>query len=378
MGLIALQQTLPFPVIYYDVPRSSTPILQMSLSHTHIAIIDAVREACTVTRAVQQELCAGDVMSKRDRSPVTVADFAAQAVIARRLASLAPGCTLVGEESAEALRTPEQAGLRDALVQRLRPVWADVNADDALAAIDFGRQAPCDRFWTLDPIDGTKGFLRNGQYAISLAYIEYGQVLFGVLGCPNLSSDWDRPFDDPDAHGLIIYAVRGFGAWSTAADDRAALAVRLHSRPATGTGRLRLCESIASGHSDRKAVAEIVESLGGATSLRLDSQAKYAIVARGQADAYMRIPPSDGRREYIWDHAPGAIIAEEAGVTVGGILGEPYDFEAGRKLEHNRGVLVARGDWHARLVDAVNAAARNGNLPALADRSKVTLEQDLP
>ena len=62
-----------------------------------------------------------------------------------------------------------------------------------LDAIDFGNHdATASSYWTLDPVDGTKGFLRRGQYAVSLALIEDGKVVAGVLGCPNLGMDFAR------------------------------------------------------------------------------------------------------------------------------------------------------------------------------------------
>jgi len=316
--------------------------------------IAAVREACAVTRAVQRDLCTGDVLRKDDRSPVTVADFAAQALIARRLAGVDPTVVVVGEESASMLRADDQTGLRRVMIERLRPLWPDVTVDDALAAIDIGSQEPARAFWTLDPIDGTKGFMRNGQYAISLAWIVDGRVEFGVLGCPNLSADLARPFDDPDPHGLIVHARRGGGCWSIAADDPASVPRPVRYEPPPD-GKLRLCESAASGHSDQLAVGRVVEALGGARRYHLDSQAKYAVVARGQADIYLRMPVGPDDREYIWDHAPGEIIAVEAGARVSDMRGRPFDFGVGRRLERNRGILCASPEWHPRVVAAISA-----------------------
>lgn len=330
--------------------------------HTYAAALAAVAEACTVTRAVQRELVVGDVLRKGDSSPVTVADFAAQAVIARRLAAAEPGLVLVGEESAEMLGGNDQALLRQALVSRLRPVWPDVTEDDALAAIDIGAQAPAARFWTLDPIDGTKGFMRNGQYAISLALIEHGKVVFGVLGCPNLSADLERPFDDPDPHGLIVHATRTQGCWAVPADSPGATAQRIRYAPASDGG-FRVCGSAASGHSDQQAAARVVAALGGARVAHLDSQAKYAVVARGQTDCYLRIPLRTGDREYIWDHAPGEIIAVEAGAQVSDIRGHAFDFSAGRRLEHNGGILCAAPAWHPRILAAIEDELRSSDHP---------------
>ena len=128
---------------------------------------------------------------------------------------------------------------------------------------------------------------------------------------------------------------------------------------------VRLCESVESGHSAHDRSAMISASLGIVKQpVRLDSQAKYAVVARGQADVYLRLPTESGSRavggetyvERIWDHAAGALIAQEAGCTVTDALGNPLDFSHGRGLEANRGIVCAAPDLHPRLIRAIAAA----------------------
>ena len=68
--------------------------------------------------------------------------------------------------------------------------------------------------WALDPIDGTKGFLRGGQYAVCLALIKDGEPVLGVVGCPNLPVD----YTSADAErGVIFVAVKGQGAFQVGA-----------------------------------------------------------------------------------------------------------------------------------------------------------------
>jgi 3'(2'), 5'-bisphosphate nucleotidase len=84
----------------------------------------------------------------------------------------------------------------------------------------------------------------------------------------------------------------------------------------------------------------------------MDSQAKYALLARGAADVYLRLPSRKGYIERIWDHAAGALIASEAGCTITDIHGKPLDFSHGRGLELNAGILGAPPELHARLLAA--------------------------
>jgi 3'(2'), 5'-bisphosphate nucleotidase len=307
--------------------------------------VEAVQLAVTVARRVQAETERLS-LAKSDKSPVTVADFGVQAVVARHLAAELGELVLVGEESARDAR--EDARILGGTIDAVRSVWPDANADAVLAAIDRGAGEPQPAgFWTLDPIDGTKGFLRGQQYCISLAYIEHGQPVVGVLGCPNLPLERDRPFDPPDPQGSFYYAVAGQGAYDGTGN-------RIHgSEPEPGS--IAFCESVEEAHSDQEGNRRLVESLGVSRvrSIRIDSQCKYAVVARGQADAYLRLPKDDTYVEKIWDHAAGSLVATEAGCIVSDVRGEPLDFSQGRRLERNRGVVVATRSLHAKLIAAL-------------------------
>lgn len=318
---------------------------------------EAVAKASVVCRAVQRELSTIRSITKDDKSPVTVADFAAQAVVANVLREHLGSFLMVGEEGSATLRQSDFAEHRRAVADAARLVWSNASIDDVLDAIDLGdAESPGAKggFWTLDPIDGTKGFLRGEQYAVSLAYIYDGKVVVGALGCPNLSLDFDRPFDDPDPRGAIYLAALGRGVLETTAelDHADPRAMRRPSfNPSTG---IRACESVESAHSDHSATHRILASAGGAGEpAKLDSQAKYAVVARGQADAYLRMPTKKGYVEKIWDHAAGAIVASESGCLVSDITGAHLDFGQGEGLAKNRGIVCAAAPVQPRLVAAI-------------------------
>ncbi|MGH6634899.1 MAG: 3'(2'),5'-bisphosphate nucleotidase [Gammaproteobacteria bacterium] len=320
--------------------------------------IRAVAEACRVTRRVQMAAEQTTRILKSDRSPVTVADFAAQAVIDHRITESFPGALLVGEESAELLREPGNALLCTAVVDAVRLVWEEATVEKVLETIDCGNHdATAGQYWTLDPVDGTKGFLRGEQYAVSLALINAGEVVLGVLGCPNLSSNHTVPFSNPDPQGLIYFATRGGGAWVTAANDPEAVPVRVKPEVVRDT-KLRVCGSVESGHSDQSQTAQVMALLGGESdTARLDSQCKYAVVARAQADAYLRLPTRTDYAEKIWDHAAGVLIASEAGMTVTDATGAVLQFSRGRELSANSGIVCASPVFHTRIIEAIKRLA---------------------
>ncbi len=324
---------------------------QNSLLHT---AAEAVTKASAVTRAVQADLDRIRMMTKDDRSPVTVADFAAQAIVALTLQESLGEVVMVGEETSAELRDDSKLALRAAVTQAIQTAWPDADSQQALDAIDLGNHdASGERYWTLDPVDGTKGFLRGGQYAISLALIEAHEVVLGVLGCPNLAADFSRPFDDPDPVGTLFAAARGSGAWRASLHNTVDFQ-KISASDNADISAMRVCESVESGHSKQDDTARIVDFLSVAgTPARLDSQCKYAVVARGQADAYFRLPTIAGYVEKIWDHAAGLIVAEEAGALVSDIFGHPLDFSHGTTLAANTGVVCASAPFHTRIIDAI-------------------------
>ena len=153
--------------------------------------------------------------------------------------------------------------------------------------------------------------------------------------------------------GSIFVAERGGGAWELALDGDAT-ATRVHVADISDPSRARYAESLEAAHSAQDEALLIAERLGiTEPPLRLDSQAKYGLVARGDASVYLRIP-RDGYVENIWDHAAGAIVVTEAGGTVTDVDGAALDWTMGRRLTRNRGIIAAPAAIH----DAVVAAAR--------------------
>ena len=325
------------------------------------AAIAAVRQAAAVCRAVQAAIGAGS-HEKQDKSPVTVADFASQAVICRALHAAFPNDPIIAEEDAAELRTPEMEPFRDRIEHELAAVGITATGEDVCNWIDRGRASEHrDRYWTLDPIDGTKGFLRGEQYAVSLALIVNGRIDIGILGCPNFPVEKAHPLHEAarlhgGGPGSLFVAVRGQGTQVYPLNDAEAPGRPVQVSATADASAARFCESVESGHSAHDDSAQIATKLGITLDpVRLDSQAKYATVADGRADIYLRLPTRKGYVEKIWDHAGGVLVVEEAGGTVTDIDGKPLEFTHGRGLSANRGVIVTNARLHAAVLEAVRA-----------------------
>jgi len=315
--------------------------------------MEAVRHAARVAREVERELV-DHTITKKDKSPVTVADFAAQALVGCLLDQRYPNDPLVAEENSAHLREADNKENLKNVVRFVGRHLAYATPETVCAWIDRGGQESAKRFWTLDPIDGTKGFLRGDQYAVALALIVDGAVQVGVLGCPNLR---DGYVPDHDGPGSLIVAMRGQGTWTTPLEVDGPLQSLRVSSIAEAT-EARLLRSVDAGHTNTGRVAQLVDVLGvKAEPVLMDSQAKYCVMAAGQGDLLFRLltKAQPDYKEKIWDHAAGSLVIEEAGGRVTDLLGQDLDFTQGRTLAQNVGIMASNGHLHEAALRALAA-----------------------
>lgn len=314
--------------------------------------IETVQRATRLGLNIQRQT-GGDELQKEDRTPATVADFAIQAFVAARLGEVFPDSRLVAEEDSRMLRRPDHSHILEQVTQFVARELPAATPEAVCAWIDLGAAQPEGKFWVLDPVDGTAGFLRGDQWVVALALIDAGQVVMGALGCPRLSVSM-APGEASEAS--LAVAVLGEGAEVASLDGSTFSPLSVSSTE--DPSQARLLQSVEPGHTDMEKMAELRRTLGVNTSpVKMDSQAKYALLAAGRGDLLFRIPPPDrpGYREKIWDQAAGCILVEEAGGRVTDLRGKPLDFTAGRELERNRGVLVSNGRLHELALRAVEA-----------------------
>jgi len=331
-----------------------------------VAACATVEDAVRLMRGRQDHAVTG-VVTKADASPATIADFALQAVIAARLADRFPDDPLVAEEGAAALAAGGAEALLSSVVDLARTAVPGASAPDVLAWIDRGN-APCAaRFWTLDPIDGTKGLLRGGQYVTALALIVDGLVQVGVIGCPLLtltpaaapSADAAHAVYEPGTAGSsggLAIAVRGRGAWWQPLGQPHLFALR--SSAESDPTRARALHSVERRHGNVERLHRVMALIGSAAPpVLMDSQAKHVLLAAGAAEVLMRDPPDPAYREAIWDQAAGSLLIEEAGGRVSDVNGRRLDFTTGRRLERNTGVLATAAPLHDAVIEAVRRTA---------------------
>jgi 3'(2'), 5'-bisphosphate nucleotidase len=230
----------------------------MDLS-TLITLRRIAEEAGTVIMEVYR----GDFTHERkaDQSPVTEADLLADALIRRELGLAFPGVPVWSEESDEPPVSPV-------------PTWS--------------------AFFLVDPLDGTKEFLkRNGEFTVNIAWIEGGVALGGVIHAPALGTTW--------------WGGPGLGAWRGESDGGAAQAIRV--RPGRLAGTLRVLASRS--HADGRLQGWLDRLTQPLEVVHAGSSMKFCRIAEGQADIYPRFGPTSQ-----WDTAAGQAVLEGAGGCV--------------------------------------------------------------
>jgi 3'(2'), 5'-bisphosphate nucleotidase len=219
-------------------------------------IVELARQAASAIMEVYDSEFA--IQHKDDKSPLTAADMASHRVILEGLRRLHPELPALSEES---------------------------------AAIDFGERSAWQRYWLIDPLDGTKEFIkRNGEFTVNIALIDRGEAVLGVVCVP--------------VSGRVYYGVRGQGAWSQDADQAPEpIQVRArHGRPVQVAG-----SRSHAGDSLRR----YLDNLGEHEIVSMGSSLKLCLVAEGRADLYPRLGPTSE-----WDTAAAQAVVEAAGGRV--------------------------------------------------------------
>ncbi|MDB5027172.1 MAG: cysQ [Candidatus Eremiobacteraeota bacterium] len=237
------------------------------LDATHLtALLDGVRDACARAGdaiVALERNGGGDAWRKADASPLTAADLAADAIVARALRRLDPGALVISEESACALESLPS------------------------------------RFWLVDPLDGTREFLAgNGEYTVNVALVENGVPILGVVHAP--------------ARGVTYAAARGAGAIRSDASGT-------HPIHARAGGALAV---VASRSHPSPSLAAFLAALPPHEAVALGSSLKLCLVADGSAQLYPRLGPT-----CWWDTAAAHAVVLEAGASVSTLDGAPLRYD---------------------------------------------------
>lgn len=346
----------------------------MSSSYTeelHLANL-AVQRAVLATKKVRSWI-AESVLSKEDKSTVSVADFAVQALLIAAIHSTYPEDVFIAEEDTKDLRhnlalveqvwqLVQSTHLNDQKSEQ--QLYSPKSKEEMLDLIDIGgssgsggQYSSTKRVWVIDPIDGTQTYLEGGQYVVVLSMLQDGEQKVAAFGCPQVALDHKISDSDVDPawSGYLVSAVQGNGAWIRPLSDGVLQEARKIEKRVENIQQVRLLES-AQRQSlyfpHRKEIADRAGALWPPTNL-FSTQMKYIALSLRTADCYLRIPKARNKGfPHIWDHAGGMLIAEESGCTITDIDGKRIDVTAGRDLINNFGVVAAQSSVHAKILKA--------------------------
>lgn len=194
-----------------------------------------------------------EVYEKEDETPLTRADLASQEVILEGLRDADPDTPVIAEES---------------------------------GVPDYEERREWERFWLVDPLDGTKEFLKkNGEFTVNIALVEEGKPVLGAVYIP--------------AKEILYFAERGEGAWKT---EKGGRAWPISSRPADRSRPLKIVESRSHRSPEQDEMLE-EEGITAGESVSAGSSLKFCLVAEGAADIYPRVGPT-----MEWDVAAGDCV----------------------------------------------------------------------
>lgn len=307
-------------------------------------ILAAVRDAAQLCRLVQEKyLVASAKASGTGTEPVTIADYGSQAIICRALQAHYPDDAVVAEESGEQFLQLVSAEQREQVLSLLAQILREpVSEAELVAWLDFGVGRSAARTWVIDPIDGTKGFLARRHYVVAVGLLRAGQVSEGIVAAPGYMGGEGALFYTRDGASYRAPLSAGAGERVTVSQRHKVedfIAVQSYERYHASKSRMGRARDYA--------------GLGAVQLLELDSMEKYALVACGDADLYMRLPRAGSAYAHkIWDHAAGVALVRNAGGTVTDLDGGPLDFSQGETLP-NAGLIASNGAHHGRVVAAV-------------------------
>lgn len=339
-----------------------------------------VHAASLLTKSVLRSLKNSvSAETKADDSPVTVADFAAQAIIISALHAAYPDDAFLGEESADQLRNNQ--GLADRVWQLVLqakekhaqssalqhaqhpPLTFPTSCSDMLDTIDRGTNAHTStgRIWIMDPVDGTATFMTNNQYAVCLCLLVDGVEQVAVIGCPNLGLDPSNishkiheELVDETGFGVVLSAIRGQGSYVRSMhEDSLGEAQRIEPRSIESAAKtpteLDFIESTLGktslSQAEHRAVAEALGTKWPGTVI-WSQQMKYIALTLGATDVMLRLPLDTTRYTQVWDHAGGQLLFTEVGGVIQDIDGRSIDFSHGRRILGNINYgMIATQPW---------------------------------
>ena len=303
-------------------------------------LFQAVRQAAVLCQQVQEHYLVSS--DKGGHEPVTIADYGAQAILSRAISQYFPDDAILAEEQGGQFMELVSDEQRQEVIRLLSDILGiKVSQVDVVKWLDYGQNREASRTWVIDPIDGTKGYISMRNYAIAVGMMVDRKPVGGIIGTPAYPG------------GAQLFHAQSGVAYMQPLNGGEVK--RIHTSTRTEAASLRALESVEKSHAnhDRMQLVREAAGFGAAELIHIDSMEKYARIAAGDAELYLRLPRLGSTRPFmIWDHCAGTAIVEAAGGKVSDVDGSPLDWSTGKTL-NNQGIIVSNGAVHERVIAAV-------------------------
>ncbi len=289
----------------------------MPLTQQEISIItDAMMKASQATLIVRERGMKDASWSKEDKTPVTIADLASQAILLHEVARIRPADRVHAEEEAETVMEEAKAQpVRDIVEEVL---GTSISLGELRDRIQYRGEGTSGASWFIDPIDGTKGYVAGLFYAVACGRAINGKLSEGWMGVPSGDERMKT------ITGKLFFAQSGNGIKRWTIADGAEEVFSASPAPSLEEGgRLAVIGSRA--HDKIDTPEGVNTDKWQVELLPMDSMAKYAALASGAAELYPRNPSPKFGAQYYWDHAAGALLVEEAGGKITDLEGKPIE-----------------------------------------------------
>jgi len=292
--------------------------------------VDLVKQASKITEWFRSKNSSSFI--KKDDSPVTLADFASQIFIISSIKKYFPEDQIIAEEESSVFIDSDAENIIKKCYTSLK-ITFEKNLKETLNY----RGSSSKRQWTVDPIDGTKGFQKGLAYAIGMGFMVQAEPTICAIGVPNYKNTTLSIFSAEKNHGAKV----SFG-------DQNFTKIRVSNKKEIK--KFRICHSL---RYNKPWVLDFARSLGITNFVPLDSMAKLCMVADGSSELYIK--PMNMLRSFTWDFLPGELLVKEAGGMITDIKGNPIQYVDDKCKITAPGLIASNGIRHEELLSALKS-----------------------
>jgi len=266
---------------------------------------------------------------KKDESPVTLADFASQIFILSQLKEKFNEDQIFAEEESSLFGKDIEVLLKKCFIE------TNFKLNEEFTSLLNYRGSQSNRQWIVDPIDGTKGYLRGLSYAVGIGLMENSEPKICAIGVPNYKNE----------ELAIFIAEQGKGAQASYGDNEF---IPIHVSHENNLSSSVMCQSL---HHNKQWINKLAEMIEAKKIISMDGMGKFCMVADGSADFYIREMNPD--YSFSWDYMPGDLLVKEAGGTITDLNNVNLTFLGNKCKWTAPGIIASNGILHDEIISNI-------------------------